>query len=213
MASPQQIRANQSNALRSTGPRDTSRTQLNGMKHGMTSKQIVVRGESQAEYDQFEANLTKELGPGSEIERLLAERIVAAAWRLRRFTRTEAAFFNNRIDAYLEANPDQDADAALANLFCEPAEAQKMRLFLRYQTAVQREYDTAVKQLDKARKERAQQEFQRAAAAADCSQPDCSAAEPSPIGFASYEASEPLPQTAHPYGAPHQELACRAAML
>ena len=57
------------------------------------------------------------------------------------------------------------ADAALANLFCDPAEAGKMRLFLRYQSAVQREYDTAYRMLDKARKERAHQEFVRAARA------------------------------------------------
>jgi hypothetical protein len=188
MASPQQIRANHANAQLSTGPNDTSRTRSNGMQHGMTSKQTVIRGESQVEYDQFQSTLIKELGPGSETERLLAERIVAAAWRLRRFSRMEAAFFNSRIDAYLEANPDHDPDAALANLFCDGAEAQHMRLFLRYQTAVQREYDTAVKQLDKARKERAQQEFQRAAdVEALPPQVEDLQEEPVSIGFASYD--------------------------
>jgi hypothetical protein len=122
---------------------------------------------------------------------LLAERIVAAAWRLRRFTRMEAAFFNNRIDACIEANPDQDPDAALANLFCDPAEAQRMRLFLRYQTAVQREYDSAVKQLDKARKERAQQELQRAATAhALHAQVEPLQGETPRIGFGSYDGSD-----------------------
>jgi hypothetical protein len=158
-ASAQQISANRKNAQLSTGPQNTARTKFNGVSHGMTSRQTVIPGESQAEYDSFHASLTNQLGPGSETEKLLADRIAVAAWRLRRFTRMEAAFFNNRIDAYLEANPDQDPDAALANLFCDAAEATKMRLFLRYQTAVQREYDTAWRMLDKARKERAQQEF------------------------------------------------------
>ena len=138
-ASAQQISANRANAQLSTGPQNTARTKFNGVSHGMTSRQTVIPGESQSEYDDFQATLVKQLAPGSETEKTLADRIVVAAWRLRRFTRMEAAFFNNRIEAYLEANPGQDPDAALANLFCDAAEATKMRLFLRYQTAVQRE--------------------------------------------------------------------------
>jgi hypothetical protein len=199
MASAHQIAANQANARLSTGPVDTSRTKFNGTQHGLTSKQTVIPGESQAEYDAFNTGLMKDLRPGSETEKLLAERIVAAAWRLRRFTRIETAFFNSRIDAYLEANSDQDPDAALANLFSDRAEAHKMRLFLRYQTAVQREYDTAVRQLDKARKERAQQEFMRAAARPEApaqhhepahSEPTAMP-HPSQIGFVSYSAPDP----------------------
>ena len=159
MASAQQISANRANAARSTGPANTGRTKFNGLSHGMTSRQTVIPGEVQAEYDEFEAGLLQQLAPGSETEKLLADRIVAAAWRLRRFTRMETAFFNNRVEAFLKENPDQDSDAALANLFCDPAEATKMRLFLRYQTSVQREYDTARRMLEKARKERAHQEF------------------------------------------------------
>jgi hypothetical protein len=163
MASAQQIAANRANAQLSTGPTNTTRTKLNGLSHGMTSRQTVIPGESQAEYDEFHAGLVNQMAPVSETEKLLADRIAVAAWRLRRFTRIEAAFFNNRIDAYLEIHPDLDADAALANLFCDPAEAAKMRLFLRYQTAIQREYDTARRMLGKAREERAQQEFMQAA--------------------------------------------------
>jgi hypothetical protein len=206
MASAQQVRANRANAQLSTGPIDTSRTKFNSAQHGLTSRQTVIPGESQAEYDSFHSTLTKQLGPGSETEKLLADRIAVAAWRLRRFTRIEAAFFNNRIDAYLETHPEQDPDAALANLFSDPAEAQKMRLFLRYQTAVQREYDTAMRLLDKARKERAQQEFMRAAEAPTVEAPLAAAREDAPeitdsastheqIGFAS---QTPPPVPANP---------------
>jgi hypothetical protein len=165
MASAKQVSANRANAKLSTGPIDTDRTRFNGLSHGLTSRKTVIPGEVQAEYDEFEAGLIKQLAPGSETEKLLADRIVAAAWRLRRFTRMETAFFNNRVEAYLKANPDQDSDAALANLFCDPVEASKMRLFLRYQTTVQREYDTARRMLEKARKERGHQEFVMAARA------------------------------------------------
>ncbi len=101
--------------------------------------------------------------PSSAIENLLADRVIAAAWRLQRFTRVESAFLTNRIDAYLESHPGQDPDAALANLFIDPAEAARMRLFMRYQTAVQREYDKAFKEFQAAKKERRKQERELAA--------------------------------------------------
>ena len=156
------LAANRANATHSTGPADTSRTRFNGLAHGLTSKQTVIRGEDQQEFDAFQAKMLRDLTPASAVESVLADRIVTAAWRLKRFARVEASFFNNRIDAFLDANPDSDPDAALANLFTDPAETARMRLFLRYQTTVQREYDTAVRELRKAKKERAKQCFEDA---------------------------------------------------
>lgn len=148
------IAANRANASKSTGPNDTSRTRFNGLAHGLTSKQTVVHGESQAEYEEFQSRLSAELKPQSATESVLVERVIAAAWRLKRFSRVENAFFNNRIDAILEANPESDPDSALATLFTDPAEMLRMRLFLRYQTAVQREYDQAYKEFRKAKADR-----------------------------------------------------------
>jgi hypothetical protein len=165
MASAQQVRANQTNAQRSTGPKDTSRTRFNGESHGPTSGQTVIPGENPDEYAAFSAAFIAELDPQSESERFLAERLVAAAWRLRRFTRMETAFFNNRIEAFLEDHPGSDPDLALANLFADPAEAQRMRLFLRYQTAVQREFDTVRKQYESARRDSQRHALERAAIA------------------------------------------------
>jgi hypothetical protein len=164
MASKAQIHANRANATHSTGPADTSRTRFNGLAHGLTSKQTVIRGENQAEYDAFAAGLRENLAPVSAVESLLADRVVAAAWRLQRFTRVETAFFNSRIDAILEASPGSDPDSALSALFTEPAEMARMRLFMRYQSSVQREYDTAMRELRKAKAERLNQENPQSAA-------------------------------------------------
>jgi hypothetical protein len=153
-ASAAKLAANRANASYSTGPADTSRTRFNGLTHGLTSKQTVIRGEDQQEYDIFSSNLGKQLAPASPIENVLADRVIAAAWRLKRFTRVESSFFTNRVDAFLEVNPDGDPDAALANLFTDPSEMARMRLFLRYQTSVQREYDKATSEFQKAKSER-----------------------------------------------------------
>lgn len=127
MSAATKLAANRANAALSTGPADTSRTRFNGLAHGLTSKQTVIRGEDQQEYDAFHTSLHRDLDPCSPTQLVIAERIIAAAWRLKRFARVEAAFFNNRIDAFLEANPDSDPDSAMANLFTDPAESARMR--------------------------------------------------------------------------------------
>src|SRR5215212_7788177 len=114
--------ANRANAQHSTGPQDTTTTRFNGVQHGLTSKQTVIRGESQQEYDAYQERFLKDLSPVSALERTLADRVVAAAWRLKRFARVETAFYNDRINAYREDNPDADEAIAMANLFIDPAE-------------------------------------------------------------------------------------------
>ena len=74
----------------------------------------------------------------------------------------EAAYFNDRINAFLKDNPEAGPDSAIANLFIDPAEIAKTRLFLRYQTTVQREYDKAISEFRKARAEREKQLLEEA---------------------------------------------------
>ncbi|HYP08151.1 MAG TPA: hypothetical protein VER03_18100 [Bryobacteraceae bacterium] len=162
MSSAAKALANRANATHSTGPNDTSKTRFNGVTHGLTSKQPVIPGENQAEYDTFAAALRQDLRACTAVEKLLADRVIAAAWRLKRFTRVETAFFTGRIDAHLADNPDGDPDTALANLFSDPAQMARMRLFLRYQNSVQKEYDTAMRELLKAKKERAENSLELA---------------------------------------------------
>ena len=47
--------ANRANAKHSTGPNNTAKTRFNGVQHGLTSKQTVIPGESQEEYNEFQA--------------------------------------------------------------------------------------------------------------------------------------------------------------
>jgi hypothetical protein len=187
-ASAVKIAANRANATRSTGPVDTSKTRFNGLAHGLTSKQAVIPGESHEEYERFSTTLRKDLKPGTALEKVLVDRVIAAAWRLQRFTRVESAFLTNRIDAYLEANSESDPDAAMANLFIDPAESARMRLFLRYQNSVQREYDKAFKEFQAAKKERRKRQMQTLALESyESAAPEVEA----PIGFVSQEPAKP----------------------
>lgn len=93
--------ANRRNARRSTGPR-TKRgkavTAWNALKHGLQARQVVIPGEKRKDFQTFQKTLMDDLAPEGALEILLAERIVAANWRLRRSLRVEAEMIYHRVD-------------------------------------------------------------------------------------------------------------------
>jgi hypothetical protein len=96
MASDKQIRANRRNARNSTGPKTQegkAAVSLNALNHGLLSRQILLPNEDEASLMQLSEHLHSQLQPVGELESLLVERIVAAAWRLRRVLAVEAGIY------------------------------------------------------------------------------------------------------------------------
>ena len=90
MTSERRIEANRRNAKKSTGPRTPAgkaAVALNGLKHGLLSREALVPGECEAELVEFGKRLRAQLAPIGELELLLADRMVSCAWRLRRLLR------------------------------------------------------------------------------------------------------------------------------
>ena len=81
--------ANRANALKSTGPRDTSLTRLNATTHGFFSREVVLRTESRSEFDSMAAPLRQAFDPQDAVQELFADLAIAAAWRLKRLHRLE----------------------------------------------------------------------------------------------------------------------------
>jgi hypothetical protein len=97
MSSDAQILANRLNSLKSTGPRTIegkSAVSQNAVKHGLRSESDVITSENEADFDLYRRQLLDELSPVSSMESMLAERIVALSWRLKRAGR----FQNQAID-------------------------------------------------------------------------------------------------------------------
>src|SRR5579871_3914197 len=92
MASPAQIAANRRNALKSTGPKDTSLTRYNGLTHGLTAKHGILPGESHEEYDAERSSWFDFLAPANPIAAALADRAFVSFWKLTRATRMERAW-------------------------------------------------------------------------------------------------------------------------
>jgi len=96
VTSDKQTQANRRNALKSTGPttpEGKAAASQNALTHGLLSRQALLPGEDEATLAELSGRLRDELRPVGELEGLLVERVIAAAWRLRRLGRVEAGIF------------------------------------------------------------------------------------------------------------------------
>ena len=156
MSSRKQQRANKQNAQHSTGPRTDEgkqRSSQNALKHGLRSKHPVIPGEDPAEYQRKLDKLRADLRPLNALEEDLVEQIADASWRLKRFSRIEAAVNAYHLDrcANQEHNAGKDDEHILGNTFTGFALTDLTRLS-RYETQLTRRYHRAIKELRDLRK-------------------------------------------------------------
>jgi hypothetical protein len=57
---------------------------MNALRHGLLSREVVLPSEDSAEFLGFARRMLRVLAPSGELQLLLADRVVSAAWRLRR---------------------------------------------------------------------------------------------------------------------------------
>jgi hypothetical protein len=92
-----QLTANQNNAQKSTGPKTPEGraiSKMNAFKHGILSKEVLVRGfkikESNRELSALHERFWQELNPVGPMEEMLVDQIVTTHWRLRRALKAES---------------------------------------------------------------------------------------------------------------------------
>jgi len=100
--SPQQLQANRNNANKSTGPRSAEgkrKSSRNSLKHGIFSKDLIVREgegrENTREFLRLLEDLREDFQPVGTTEELQVELIAADFWRYRRVLRAERAEITN----------------------------------------------------------------------------------------------------------------------
>jgi len=92
MSTKAQIKANQQNAQKSTGPQtDEGKAVVsqNAVRHGLFAAEAVIQGEDPSDYELYRDKYLAELAPVGMVESILAERIVSLWWRLRRAERMQ----------------------------------------------------------------------------------------------------------------------------
>ena len=66
--SKKQLEANKGNAQKSTGPKDTSLSRLNAVKHRILSKEVLLDGEDGKTLEELGGKLSGKLQPCGELE-------------------------------------------------------------------------------------------------------------------------------------------------
>jgi len=125
---PKRLEANRRNAGKSTGPRTAegkAMVSMNAIKHGMLSRQVVVRGmqvhERPKEFQELRQRLWDELMPVGAVEEMLVDRIVTAHWRMRRAVMAEAGEIALSVDGgHWERLNKDPIDKALFAMFSDP---------------------------------------------------------------------------------------------
>jgi hypothetical protein len=133
MISSARAAANAANAQLSIGPRTEegkARSSRNAVKHGLTSKRVVIAPGEEEEFAELHDSLLDQLAPEGALEVTLFHMIVHAAWNLQRFRTLEAQLMANGLESLF----DERTSKALDRL-------------QRYAAANQRSYFTALKQL------------------------------------------------------------------
>jgi hypothetical protein len=128
-----QLAANRANALLSTGPvtpEGKARVSQNALRHGLTSKNLVVREDDHDEFESLHHELRSQVDPQGVLESIAFDELLHAAWNLRRFRRLEA-----------EATPGTLED------FKKPETAALLERLARYQARAQRAYSRALAEL------------------------------------------------------------------
>jgi hypothetical protein len=182
MSTAAQINANRQNAQHSTGPTSTTgraRSSQNSFRHGLASSQLIVPGESQADFEALLAGLISGHNPQSTIESILVHNMATHHWLKLRSIKLQSG--------------------ALSDPESTPA---SINIYMRYQVSNERGFWKCFDTLRKLQKERAEAEpeteigfvSQSTAKPAPVAAP---AAEPTPES-----APQPAPQT-HPMWQKH----------
>jgi hypothetical protein len=100
-----QLAANRRNAQKSTGPKTPNGqavSKMNALKHGILSREVVVRGrfvkESARDFDALHQRLWEDLSPAGPLEEMLVDQIATAHWRLRRALKAESGEIALNVD-------------------------------------------------------------------------------------------------------------------
>ncbi len=164
MASHKQNRANRRNALASTGPRTLAgkrKVSRNALKHGLLAKDLVIPGESRAAWEAFRDDLLADLAPQRPLEGLLADRLVASAWRLRRAVRYEKEIIERsygREQFEREEHPhwfDGRPELSMADSVLGCFEGGTYPRMVRYEAFIQRSMYRALHALERLQSDRA----------------------------------------------------------
>ena len=152
--SNKQLEANRRNALRSTGPKTPKgkrAVKRNALKHGLLSREVLIKGEDGRALEELGKNLRHELVPQDELENILVERIISSVWRLRRAVRVERDYLQEEYQdcKNYDWNGKESGDSKAWNLVVARALGNSTTWLnlVRYETSIEKQMYKALHEL------------------------------------------------------------------
>jgi hypothetical protein len=151
---------NHQNAQNSTGPKSAAGKAIasqNRLAHGLCSSSLIIRGESQEDFDLLHAETLLAYEPQTDEENILVDQLVEATWRLNRARCVESKAlermmdFTDRFisnDGAIET--DQSTGGLLGTALFDPNHQKVMSTLNRYVTSAERNYRSARKAVQEA---------------------------------------------------------------
>ncbi len=133
-------------------PEGKARSSQNALKHGLSSKQVLLPTESAEDYNALRASYFDQFQPANHLEAELVQSLADTRWRLRRLATIETNLFATHPVERELFIPDQLRDLgdevllswtfrSLANSGCT------LQMLLRYEATLSRTFDRTFKQL------------------------------------------------------------------
>jgi len=154
---PAQTEASRRTGAKSRGPvtaEGKARAAQNALRHGLTAEgtTILVRDENEAKLEQLRLAYYTQFQPSNPVEIDLVDEMIAARWRIRRYTQVESRLLELEILSLAESNAqnwdglDPSYEAAIA--FKSLADnSNALQLLQRYLPALERTYRRALQPL------------------------------------------------------------------
>ena len=134
--SVEQVEANRTNCRKSTGPKTAegkAMSRMNAVKHGILSREVVLRGENRGEREREFESLYRwyreYLEPVGPLEEMLVERIVTTYWRLHRVVIAERGEITRSVDEAQQQGDMMDPERFLPTVLRKDAETTGPGLF------------------------------------------------------------------------------------
>jgi hypothetical protein len=147
-----QAQVNGAKAAGTKSPAGLQISSKNAIRHGLTSKTLVLSNESQAIFEQLRDSYVAKFQPQDDVEMDLIHEMVAALWRLRRMRGIETALFDLEMDRQEEdiekdfSHIDEPTRTAVAYTALAD-KSNTLALYLRYESTFRRSFDRALSNL------------------------------------------------------------------
>ena len=171
-SSAKTVAANQKNALKSTGPHNSSLTRYNAAKHGLLAEGVTEMDDP-SDFRKLCSRLKAQYQPIGEVESALVGRIVFCLVRLRRAAMLEAEFITAELNPALTETtyPDGNDMSELTKLLerehgktvvvdpglparLSASDVETLQTFQRYETANENKLYRALNQLERLQRAR-----------------------------------------------------------